>query len=96
MVEDTISFFTSKFLLSNVIVMGIKSDIQAEEKERVVQLLGECHSTLEIAKTLGRNHRTIKKVADNVNKVWTRKTKKFKPKLTDRTIHGFDHGFRER
>ena len=42
--------------------MGKKSDIRAEEKERVVQLLGEGHSTLEIAKTLGRDHRTIKKV----------------------------------
>ena len=41
MVEDTISFFTCKFLLSNVIVIGIKSDIQVEHKERVVQLLGE-------------------------------------------------------
>ena len=33
-----------------------------------MQLLGEGHSTLEIAKTLGRDHRTIKKVANNVNK----------------------------
>ena len=47
-----------------------------------MQLLGEGHSTLEIAKTLGRDHRTIKKVANNVNKVRTRKTKKFKAKLT--------------
>ena len=47
----------------------------------MVQLLGEGHSTLEIAKTLGRDHRTIKKVVNNVNEVWTRKTKKFKAKL---------------
>ena len=32
MVEDTILFFTCKFLLSNVIVMRKKSDIQVEEK----------------------------------------------------------------
>ena len=62
--------------------MWKKSDIRAKE-ERVVQLLGEGHSTLEIAKTPGRDHRTIKKVVDNVNKVRTRKTKKFKAKLTD-------------
>ena len=62
--------------------MGKKSDIRAEEKERVVQLLGEGHSTLEIAKMLGRDHRTIKKMANNVNNVRTRKTKKFKAKLT--------------
>ena len=62
--------------------MGKKNDIRAEDKERVVQLLGEDHSTLEIAKTLDRDYRTIKKVANNVNKVWTRKTKKFKAKLT--------------
>ena len=82
MVEDTISFFTCKLLLSNVIVMRKRGDIRAEEKQRVVQLLGEGHSTLEIAKTLGRDHRIIKKVTNNVNKVWTRKTKKFKAKLT--------------
>ena len=81
MVENTISFFTCKFLLSNVIVMGKKSDIRAEE-EKVVQLLGEDHLTLEIAKILGRDHRTIKKVANNANKVRTRKTKKLKAKLT--------------
>ena len=50
--------------------MGKRSVIRAEEKERVVQLLG--HSTLEIAKTLDRDYRTIK-VANNVNKVRTRK-----------------------
>ena len=59
--------------------MGKKIDIQAEEKEKMVQLLGEGHSTLEIAKMLGHDHRTIEKV---VNKVWTRKTKKFKAKLS--------------
>ena len=36
---------------------------------------------MEIKKTLGCDHRTIKKVANNVNKVWTRKIKKFKAKL---------------
>ena len=81
MVEDTISFFTCKFVLSNVIVLGKKSDIRAAEKEEVVQLLGEGYSTMEIAKTLGRDHRTIK-VTNNINKVRTKKTKKFKAKLT--------------
>ena len=33
--------------------MGKKSDILWAEEERVMQLLGEGHSTLEIAKTLG-------------------------------------------
>ena len=47
-----------------------------------MQILGEGHSTLEITKiTKDHDHRTIK-VANNVNKVWTRKTKKFKAKLT--------------
>ena len=39
--------------------MGKKSDKRVEEKEIMVQLLGEGRSTLENAKTLGRNHRTI-------------------------------------
>ena len=63
--------------------MGKKSDTWAEEKKRVVQLLGEGYSTLEIAKTLGRDYRTIKKVTNNINKIRTRKTKKFKVKLTN-------------
>ena len=60
--------------------MGKKSDIWVEE-EKVVQLL-RGHSTLEIAKMLGHDHRTIKKMNNNVNKVWTRKTKKFNAKHT--------------
>ena len=47
----------------------------------MVQLLGG-YLTLEIAKMLGHDHRTIKKVANNVKKIWTRKTRKFKAKLT--------------
>ena len=39
-----------------------------EQKERVVQLFGG-HSTLEIAKILGCDHRMIKNVTNNVNKV---------------------------
>ena len=45
-----------------------------------MQLL-EGHSTLKIAKILGQS-RTIKKMVNNINKVQTRKTKKFKAKLT--------------
>ena len=48
----------------------------------MVQLLGKGHSILEIIKMLGHDHRTIKKVTNNANKVLTRKTKKFKAKLT--------------
>ena len=50
-----------------------------------MQLSEEGHSTLEIAKDagpLGRDHRTIKKMVNNVNKVQTRKTENFKTKPT--------------
>lgn len=48
--------------------MGKKKDLTASEKARIVQLLHDGSSSLEISKLLSRDHRTVKKLIENVNK----------------------------
>jgi len=45
--------------------MGKKSDLKQEEKTQIVEKLSEGQSTLEIAKLLHRDHRTIKTFVRN-------------------------------
>ena len=54
-----------------------------------MQLLGEGCSTLEIAKTLGCDHRTIKKVANIVTRSRQDKSRNSRPNSQDRTIYNF-------
>jgi len=41
--------------------LGQKSDLTDLEKSKIVKSLSEGYSTLDIAKILGRDHRTIKR-----------------------------------
>lgn len=46
--------------------MGKKKDVSAAEKQQIVECLGQGMTTISTAKTLHRDHRTIKKyVADS-------------------------------
>ena len=53
--------------------MGKAKDITNLEKQKITKFLGDGVPTLEIAKKLGRDHRTIKKMVENINQ--TRKTR---------------------
>ena len=48
--------------------MGRKSDLNVSEKNEIVRLLAKGFPTLEIAKSIGRDHRTVKKVCGNMLK----------------------------
>ena len=52
--------------------MGRKNDITVNEKKGIVKLLSEGRTTLDIAKYLKRDHRTIKKLCGNITKQRTR------------------------
>lgn len=59
--------------------MGRKRDLTRGEKNRIVNLLGQKMTTLDISKELQRDHRTIKKAVHDVTKERTRsKGKGFK------------------
>ena len=58
--------------------MGRKKDITSKEKQDIVKLLSDGNTTLEIAKKLNRDHRTIKKEIENIDKIRTRKKTGFK------------------
>ena len=51
--------------------MGKKHDFTSSEKDEIVRLLGKGISTLQIAKDVKRDHRTIKSFATNSTKVRT-------------------------
>ena len=51
--------------------MGEKQDFASSENDSIVRLLGKGISTLQIAKDVQRNHRTIKSIAINSTKVRT-------------------------
>ena len=53
--------------------MGKAKNISNLEKQKITKFLGDGVPTLEIAKKLGRDHRTIKKMVENINQ--TRKTR---------------------
>lgn len=50
------------------LIMGNKKDLSVSEKGKIVQFLHEGKSSLEISKLLNRDHRTIKKLVEDVNK----------------------------
>jgi transposase len=52
-----------KFL--EVILMGKKSDLTAQEKAEIVRKVAAGESTLSVAKELHRDHRTVKRFTDN-------------------------------
>ena len=51
--------------------MGKKQDLTSSEKDEIVRLLGKGKPTLQIAKDVKRDHRTIKSFANNSTKVVT-------------------------
>ena len=51
--------------------MGKKQDLTASDKDEIVRLLGKGISTLQIAKDVKQDHRTIKSFANNSTKVGT-------------------------
>ena len=51
--------------------MGKKQDLTSSEKDEIVRLFGKGISTLQIAKDVERDHRTIKSFANNSTKVRT-------------------------
>jgi len=56
--------------------MGKRRDLLMLEKTKIVQLLHDGESSLEISKLLGRDHRTIKKFIEDMNKKRQRTTGK--------------------
>ena len=66
--------------------MGKKSDLTKKEKKIIIQELEKSSSTLEIAKKLKRDHRTIKRFCKDGTKVRKRKDKgKFRA-VSDRQL----------
>ena len=55
--------------------MGKKKDLTQDEKKKIVSRLAEGRKSLEIAKELSRDHRTIKRFVTNVNQVRKRTEK---------------------
>ena len=55
--------------------MGKKRDLTTNEKDQIVKLLSNQKTTIEIAKMLSRDHRTIKNFVQKASKVRTRKDK---------------------
>ena len=55
--------------------MGRNSDLKPEEKNKIVQLLNQGKSSLDISKIIHRDHRTVKSYIANSNKVRHRSDK---------------------
>lgn len=66
--------------------MGKKKDIKDSEKSKIVDLLSEGTSTLEISRVLGRDHRTIKRVVKDVSKSRVRTKGKGFKNVTQRDL----------
>ena len=56
-------------------IMGKKRDLTTNEKDQIVKLLSNQKTTIEIAKMLSRDHRTIKNFVQKASKVRTRNDK---------------------
>ena len=67
--------------------MGKKGDLTTDEKNKIVQMLSNGERSNDIAKDLGRDHRTIKKFIDNSQN--GRKKREEKPfrKLCNRDLN---------
>ena len=66
--------------------MGKSRDLKTEEKSKAVQLLAGGQSTLQIAKLLGRDHRTIKGYIDKPDKLRQRVNKRKFMNITRKEI----------
>ena len=66
--------------------MGRKRDLTDSEKSKIVKSLSEGCSTLEIAKILGRDHRTIKRFVANTQKSRKKRVEKKPRKLTAKDL----------
>ena len=67
--------------------MGKKGDLTTDEKNKIVQMLSDGERSNDIAKKLGRDHRTMKKFIDNSQS--GRKKREEKPfrKLCNRDLN---------
>ena len=54
--------------LLKVTNMGRKTDLKPGEKQRIVELLSHGKTSLNIAKLINRDHRTVKRFIENSNK----------------------------
>ena len=66
--------------------MGRKTDLKAEEKERIVELLSHGKTCLDISKLIHRDHRTVKRFIENGDKVRGRADKGNFRKISRREI----------
>ena len=66
--------------------MGQKSDLTKTEKARIVSMLANEVSTLQIAKQLNRCHRTIKKFIENSQHTRSRSDKKVMRSVTKKQL----------
>lgn len=66
--------------------MGQKRDLTDSEKSKIEKSLSEGCSTLEIAKILGRDHRTIKRFVANCQQGCKKRVEKKAAKLTAKDL----------
>ena len=66
--------------------MGRKTDLEPEEKQRIVELLSHGKTSLDVSKLIHRDHRTVKRFMKNSNKVRGRADKRKFRKISRREI----------
>ena len=66
--------------------MGRKTDLKPEEKQRIAELVSHSKTSLDISKLIHRDHRTIKRLMENSNKVRGRADKGRFRKISRREI----------
>ena len=66
--------------------MGRKSDLKPEEKKKIIQLLNQGKTSLDITKIIYRDHRTVKSYIANSDKVRQRSDKGTFRKISRREI----------
>lgn len=66
--------------------MGRKTDLKPDEKQKIVELLSKGKSSLDISKSIHRDHRTVKSFIENTNKVRGRSDKGKLRKISRREI----------
>ena len=71
--------------------MGQKRDLTDSERSKIVKSLSEGCSTLEIAKILGRDHRTIKRFVANSQQCRKKRGEKKRRKLTAKDLRRIKH-----
>ena len=64
--------------------MGRRRSVSENEKAEIVQMLAAKVQTVDIAKRLKRDHRTIKKYIENINTQRKRRSDAGKRKVTSR------------